>query len=71
MSKNRVRITIVALAAGTFGLVAVAGPAQALAETGSAQISSQVSVTVPGGASVGISGSVTLPVISPNDSSWD
>jgi hypothetical protein len=71
VSKNSIRITIVALAAGTFGLVSVAGPAQALAGTGSTQASTQLSATVSGGISVGISGSVTLPAVNPNDSSWD
>ena len=62
-------MTIVALAAGTFSLVAVAGPAQALAETGKTQLSAGVSsTTTVGGTSVSLSGSLTF---SPDDSSWD
>jgi hypothetical protein len=68
VSKNRVRLTIVALAAGTFGLLAVAGPAQAVAETGSTQTSAGVSTSISG---TSVSGSLTLPPLSPNDSCWD
>jgi hypothetical protein len=69
VSKNRIRMTIVALAAGTFGLIAVAGPAQALAETGSGQLSQQVTVTA--GTTLSLSTSLTLPIVSPDDSCWD
>jgi hypothetical protein len=62
-------MTIVALVAGTFGVFTVAGPAQALAESGKTQVSAGVSTTTTvGGTTVSLSGSVPL---SPNDSSWD
>lgn len=60
-------MTIVALVAGTFGVFAVAGPAQALAETGNTQVSASTTTSLSG-TSVSLSGSLTL---SPNDSSWD
>jgi hypothetical protein len=63
-------MTIVALAAGTFGVFTVAGPAQALAGTGSTQLGAGVSTT-SASTSLTISGSVSLPPLSPNDSSWD
>jgi hypothetical protein len=63
-------MTIVALAAGTFSLVAVAGPAQALAETGKTSTTVSTTTTLDG-TTVSLSGSLTVAPVSPNDSSWD
>lgn len=62
-------MSIVALAAGAFGLISVAGPAQALAASGTSA-SSQTTVSATG-VSATVSTSVTLAPISPLDSSWD
>jgi len=65
VNKHCIRLSIVALATAAFGLVSVAGPAQALAESGKT-VSSTISVT----ASSSTSATVSVPV-SPGDSTWD
>jgi len=71
VNKHCIRMSIVALAAGAFGLISVAGSAQAVAASGSTASGSTVSTTttisVPG-TSVSLGTTVT---IAPNDSSWD
>lgn len=66
MNKHCIRMSIVALAAGTFGLISVAGSAQALAASGTTA-GTTTTVSVPS-TSISLSGSVTL---APSDSSWD
>lgn len=65
MNRHCIRLSIVTLAAAAFGLVPVAGPAQALAESGN-NVSSTISVTASGGSSATVSAT-----LSPNDSTWD
>jgi hypothetical protein len=65
VNRHCIRLSIVALAAAAFGLVSVAGPAQALAESGNT-VSSTISVTAPSSTSATVS--VT---VSPDDSTWD
>ena len=65
MNRHCIRLSIVALAAAAFGLVSVAGPAQALAESGN-DVSTTISVTAPGGTTATVSAT-----LSPDDSTWD
>lgn len=67
MNRHCIRMSIVALAAGAFGLISVAGPAQALAESGNTA-NTTASISAP---STSATVSVTLPTVAPNDSSWD
>jgi hypothetical protein len=67
VNKHCIRLSIVALAAGAFGLVSVAGPAQALAESGSTATSQTSISALDSTATVPVS----LPPLSPNDSCWD
>jgi hypothetical protein len=67
VNRHCIRMSIVALAAGAFGLISVAGPAQALAESGNTA-NTTASISAP---STSATVSVTLPTVAPNDSSWD
>ena len=66
MNKHCIRMSIVALAAGAFGLISVAGSAQALAASGTTA-GTTTTVSVPS-TSISLTGTVTL---APSDSSWD
>jgi hypothetical protein len=71
VNKHCIRMSIVALGAAALGLISVAGPAQALADSGHVTASPTATVTVPGVTSASVTTSVTLPAVAPNDSTWD
>ena len=67
MNKHCIRMSIVALATGAFSLIAVTGPAQALAASGST-VSPTVTASSLDGTSITLSTTVT---VAPDDSCWD
>ncbi|HEU5268453.1 MAG TPA: hypothetical protein VFU36_00925 [Jatrophihabitans sp.] len=68
MNKHCIRKSIIALTAAAFGLISLAGSAQALADSGHTSARPQASISVSTGTSVSLSGTITL---APSDSSWD
>jgi len=64
MNKHCIRLSIVALGAAAFGLISVAGPAQALADSGTT-VSTTISVKTPD------TTAIVSVTVAPDDSSWD